>query len=372
MRVGILLEGSRIRMGGGERVLLSLVDGFKREGWDVRLVLCTWADSPGYEDVADFFGSSVRPDKVVSLAFPQGMLSYYRRYFLYRRIAKIFQDRDAVIRVYGYPVLSNLLRSKYFCYVQESVGGLPLYLRKNQGFAEKLYRAPLTRTYRKSGDNVKFVTVSEFVKHNIEITWGKTSVVIPPPVDISHYEELASRNSDNKAHHKIVSVGRFYKSKNQMEQLMIIETLCSHNSEWKLVMLGSAKDPASDRILNELKQAIHKRRIEKNVLIVENASRGDLDKELSTSEYFLHTNHREGFGISVVEAIAAGCVPVVPREGGTGEIVSSELTFSSVPEAVDIFKRLSEGWRPHSVFSEKLDYSERAFQQRWIELLLAL
>ncbi|MEM2961358.1 MAG: glycosyltransferase, partial [Candidatus Bathyarchaeia archaeon] len=61
---------------------------------------------------------------------------------------------------------------------------------------------------------------------------------------------------------------------------------------------------------------------------------------------YLHTQHMEAFGIAVVEAMAAGAVPLVPRCGGPWlDILNCKqgiygYSYSSLEEAANIIKKL--------------------------------
>ena len=62
---------------------------------------------------------------------------------------------------------------------------------------------------------------------------------------------------------------------------------------------------------------------------------------LRGAAFFLHTMRDEPFGMSTVEAIAAGCIPVVHDSGGQREVVPLDhLRFRTVEEAVGIFEAL--------------------------------
>ena len=46
----------------------------------------------------------------------------------------------------------------------------------------------------------------------------------------------------------------------------------------------------------------------------------------------------EHFGISVLEAMAAGLIPVVPNEGGIIEFVPKKYQFNTIEHAAEIIK----------------------------------
>jgi glycosyltransferase involved in cell wall biosynthesis len=231
----------------------------------------------------------------------------------------------------------------------------------------EIYRIPLVWLFRRSGSHVNFVSATNFLKESVRTVWGQPSDVIYPPVDVSHFTSL-SLSGHPRTSRKIVSVARFVRAKNHMQQLDILIALLRINPGWSLAMVGSAKDSTSAEVLDELDDRIRKSGTEGAVKILTDATQSEVDRELATSEFFLHTNHKEGFGISIIEAAAAGCIPVVPRQGGAGEIVAEGLRFSNVEEAVNILVKLSTGWRPANSLVEGVAYGDEEFQRKWAEL----
>ncbi len=64
-----------------------------------------------------------------------------------------------------------------------------------------------------------------------------------------------------------------------------------------------------------------------------------LDKLLSIireSRVYFHPMVGEPFGMAVVEAMAAGLIPVVPNEGGLTEFVPEEYQFNTIKQAAEI------------------------------------
>jgi alpha-1,2-mannosyltransferase len=62
---------------------------------------------------------------------------------------------------------------------------------------------------------------------------------------------------------------------------------------------------------------------------------------MSTSMVYLHTMSGEHFGISIVEAMAAGLIPIVPTYGGCSEIVPTEYQYTTIQDAADcIYKNI--------------------------------
>ena len=72
---------------------------------------------------------------------------------------------------------------------------------------------------------------------------------------------------------------------------------------------------------------------ERHVIISPNISRQNLEHILSESKVFFHTAE-ETFGISVIEGMASGCIPIVPNNSAHPETVPiPELRYT--PDNID-------------------------------------
>src|SRR2546430_11402919 len=71
-----------------------------------------------------------------------------------------------------------------------------------------------------------------------------------------------------------------------------------------------------------------------NVHLEANIRSESLVKLLASAKIYLHTRVDEGFGISIVEAMAAGCLPIVHESGGPPFLVGRlGKTYTTPPEA---------------------------------------
>jgi glycosyltransferase involved in cell wall biosynthesis len=77
-----------------------------------------------------------------------------------------------------------------------------------------------------------------------------------------------------------------------------------------------------------------------NIYLHPNLDHGQMIKLLNSSKYFLHTLIDEPFGITAVEAIAAGCIPIVHNSGGQKEIcIVPELRYNALYEIPAIIRQ---------------------------------
>lgn len=154
--------------------------------------------------------------------------------------------------------------------------------------------------------------------------------VIYPPVDSSLYE-----CNNFQKENAVISVGRFSPDKRQLDQIKIAQLI----PNIKFHLLGFVNNP---KYFNKCKDFINKNNIT-NVILYPNAPLGETINLLKSSKYFLHLLVDEPFGVTAVQAIAAGCIPLVHDSGGQRETVpNSELRFSLIEEIPQMIARHEE------------------------------
>lgn len=79
----------------------------------------------------------------------------------------------------------------------------------------------------------------------------------------------------------------------------------------------------------------------------------------------------EHFGISIVEAMASGCLPVVHNSGGPPEFVPDQYRYNTFQEAAEIVDAVIDQWTPELGYkmariAER--FSEENFSKRFMQL----
>ena len=162
---------------------------------------------------------------------------------------------------------------------------------------------------------------SEFTRDWTRRRWDIECEVAYPPVDI----DFAVAEKTNT----IISVGRFAREghcKKQLELLQAFGELKSELNGWDYYCVGGVDDSPSGREYFE--QAV-KSGEAVGAKVRANIDRAALRCALQKSKIFWHAAGLnednpelfEHFGVATVEAMAAGCVPVVINKGGQQEIV---------------------------------------------------
>jgi len=167
---------------------------------------------------------------------------------------------------------------------------------------------------------------SHFTKKFIDKEYGVKSVVVYPPVTVEEFKPGRKENI-------ILSVARFTDRLHNKRQDVLVEVFKKMVDEglkgWQLFLVGG--DAEGKKLVAKLKKESRGYPIE----ILTNISFEELKKIYAKAKIFWHAagygvdegrqpEKVEHFGISVVEAMAAGCVPVVINKGGIPEIIRTE------------------------------------------------
>lgn len=165
---------------------------------------------------------------------------------------------------------------------------------------------------------------SYFTKKFIDKTYGVKSIVIYPPVDVAKLAPQEKRNL-------ILTVGRFtsfFESKKQEIMIEVFKKLVNQGlSGWEFYLVGGLLE--SDRnYFKKLENQVSGYPIK----LLPNISFSALKKYYGEAKIYWHGKGYgedekknpelfEHFGISCVEAMAAGAVPIVFDGGGLREII---------------------------------------------------
>ena len=85
----------------------------------------------------------------------------------------------------------------------------------------------------------------------------------------------------------------------------------------------------------------------------------------------MHPTLNEHFGISIVEAMALGCIPVVHDSGGPREFVNEKFRYESVEEAAEKVEKAADYWSPDravAISNIAEQFSGNTFSKNFISL----
>lgn len=184
--------------------------------------------------------------------------------------------------------------------------------------------SPVSRFKLRRIDGV--IVYSDFVKRHIDPVLRVDSRVIPPGIPVSEF-------TAGKKAKTILTVGRFTQGMNTKKQEVLIEAFKRiHEAKkapgWRLVVAGGVRseDEKYVKHLADIAQGYP-------ISIESNVKYSRLRRLYASASVYWHgagygedlssyPHYAEHFGITVVEAMAAGCVPIVFDGGGLPEIVT--------------------------------------------------
>lgn len=185
---------------------------------------------------------------------------------------------------------------------------------------------------------------SKFTKKETENSWGIKGEVVYPPVPVDKIKPL-------KKEKIILSVGRFFGYLEDKKHKLMIYTFLKlleqkKFSGWSLHLAGGAGE-GDKNYLDELNKIAKG----KDVFLHPNISFNDLKKLYGKASIYWHCagygesdpTRMEHFGISTVEAMAAGAIPIVINLGGQRESVEngkSGYLWNTPEEMIDITIRV--------------------------------
>lgn len=277
----------------------------------------------------------------------------------------IFSDRDQIEKAEKYfsislnnvdfhPDILKKSKSTIFRFLRNydflvymTDGGLPLpFAKRNFLMIQSPAHTPEnTLINRIKLKGWKVICYSDFMKAYLKNNLGIEARTLPPGIDTEQFKNLP----DDKEN-LILTVGRFFSSFMHNKNHELLVDAFQNNQDnifrnWKLILAGSATEKSALETLERIKKKIRSKRISLQV----NLSFNDLKNLYKRARIYWHAagfgadpvsepQKFEHFGITTVEAMAAGCVPVVFRGGGQIDIVEgnkSGLFWTDESELVD-------------------------------------
>jgi glycosyltransferase involved in cell wall biosynthesis len=220
---------------------------------------------------------------------------------------------------------------------------------------------------------------SEFTEKIIDQEFGVNSVVLYPPVAI---EKFKSRKKENV----ILNVARFSTLLQAKRQDVLVEAFrvfSRENKGWVLVLAGGVEVGAEEYFnkLNEMSKGLPVKIIKSPKFEVLQELYGHAKIFWSASGFGVNEEMEpkkvEHFGITLVEAMAAGVVPVAYEAGGHKEIINNgengylwrikEELVRKTNDLVDdekVFKQFSE-----KAITSAQKFSYERFEKEFLELI---
>ncbi len=231
------------------------------------------------------------------------------------------------------------------------------------------------------------IVYSEYAKHHLSARLAELSTP-EKPIRIIHpaADPILPERKGQREQRSILSVGRFFDVGGKCQDKLIEAFRELDGTGWTLHLAGAVYEGSTRYAMYDkcvrLAEGL-------SVKFYPNASRAEIGRLYAQSACYWHgaglgadpatePEKFEHFGITVVEAMAAGCLPLVLDCGGPAEIVTSGengWTFRTPGELVELTSRLLtlpglqlEEMRVRSRERAKA-FTTEVFQERWRSLL---
>ncbi len=195
------------------------------------------------------------------------------------------------------------------------------------------------------------VTNSQYSRDQIRHDLNSDAVVVHPGIDTRRYAHR--RNVDRED--LVVTVSRIEEKKN----LDILPRLARFfTKKTKFVLLGTT-DRTSEGYVSHIISEAKNLGTQDRFLILRNASEAQKVELFSKAKLYLHTMRSEHFGMSIVEGMSAGLVPVVHKSGGPWVDILSRTqglygyAYERVEEAASIMRHLLEDEKTRAEISRR-------------------
>ncbi|MEW6604855.1 MAG: glycosyltransferase, partial [Thermoproteota archaeon] len=251
------------------------------------------------------------------------MLPFFRRGF----------TRKNSIVYCHYPIALHLMECGDFDYIRV-LKNTCLSTMTEKG--SHMYFEAAKHAYRDMMKSSTVLTNSEFSRKAIFRTFDVDSTVIHPPVDTDTFRNAAlfSDNRDNS----ILVVSRFHPSK-KIENAIQLARLLKKNQVGSQMIIAGNMSPEGVGYFDNLRQLARHYDLEDFVKFEANIRLDRLLCLMRTAKVYIHSLPGEPFGISTVEAMSAGLIPVVPDIGGHTEFVPAKYQFHTFGQGLEAVAR---------------------------------
>lgn len=344
--------------GGAERVCIAVTEVLSEMGIETELLTYT---EPDFQSIQNLFGKKPIIDtiNVLTRREKKRLFGIYEQLHFIKvssdlcintqanRNMKIIPENGQLIMYLNaapeWPPIVNILNtpSKY-----KSIGW---------NFYFSHYKAKAKELLDEISKH-KFVVCSSYIKEETKqifkaLSYNINPNVIYPPVDIDSF--TFKEDKDNL----VVTAGRITPEKNFEFALEVIQYVNS-----KLIIIGPSYD--NDYIL-QIKNMIERYGLQEKVDLLVDVPFSTYREVLAKSKVYLHCFKKESFGISVVEAMSSGCLPMIPPTGGPSEFVPKRYHYSSLEDCVEKLNTLLKAEKSEQEYVAHLSkkFHEKHFKE---------
>lgn len=315
MKRALVYHRTLATIGGGKFVLMKIIETMKDKGFSVTLATHdNFNEMPRlWQKITKTFDEEIKPDDFCAIPKVANHIAVSKFSFLKkalhlaeivrrnRFIESVGKFYDIIVDVYG-----DLTFPSNLSYIHDPPPNIRIELLPPHYLSYRLlYRSLALRANKR---RLFIVTNSRYTSEKIYKNTKFSSKIINPPVSIGKYFDVFERE---ERFDFIITISRIEHKKN----LLIIPEIIK-NVENAIFILIGIKTNETSSILKLLLRKAYKLNVADRLKVLVDASFAKKKGWLSKGKIYFHTMPNESFGISVVEGMASGLVPVVPKGGG--------------------------------------------------------
>ena len=325
MKIGII-HGFVGGGGGTEKTLLALIEALVEKNHTVNLYTVS---KPSINI------TNAKVHSILPFRFP--IFGLYQRYMESKLIEKARND-DIVFQASGGLVLPACTDQQIIIYCHndfqnETRKAITKYKGIWSWYYQPYYLLSQRFVNQIKNKNIHLISNSKHIHDSLEQRFGKESTIIHPPVELDEFSQ--SRSKENK----VITISRYSQEKNLEFAIDVMRDM-----DINYTIIGNTKTRSNEIYYEALAKRISGQQ-NKSITLLKNIDRRKIVTELLESKVYFHAS-TETFGISIIESMASGCIPIVPNNSAHIETVPiDELRFktSDIKDAQNKIKKALSG-----------------------------
>ena len=197
----------------------------------------------------------------------------------------------------------------------------------------KRYFKFLRDRYENLMKNTLVLTNSGYTRNAISNAFNIDAKILYPPVDVETFQEIALKS--NQRDDMVLVISRIAPDK-QIENAIEVARIMRGRGIGKIMTIAGNLHYYDHQYYQQMKNMIAEYHLSDYVSLQTNISFSRLIQLMQLAKVYFHPRIDEHFGISIVEAMASGLVPVVSNIGGHTEFVPPKYHFHTLGHAADL------------------------------------
>lgn len=340
-------------IGGAEKLITDTVPALKKKGVDVR-VLCLKNERTSFWKKVEL----ETQDEVLGLT--EGSL--YNPLLIFKLIP--FLKRYDIIHVHLFPALYWVVLAKWISFSKVKIV-VTEHNTKNRRMNNFFLRL-IDRVFHNG--LIRIVTISDKgltdVKKHLKHIPDNRFKLIYNGINLKEYENAKSYSRDTFFEESDFVVTQVSNFRKQKDQSTLIRSLLLLPEQIKLLLIGEGK------LKKETEKLVHQLNLEKRVQFL--GARTDVARILKSSDIVVLSSKHEGFGLAIVEGMAANRPCIASRIGGLNEIVKDYGLLFSVGNDQELANQILSLYKNPSLYQEVAEKCKERSKRFNIETMVDL